>query len=164
MLSISRTLSTFLALLLAFAVGLFGASSASAAPVTTVSGVDVVDLDDGRTSVTVDGEEMIVAFDETANIAHVEYSDGSTATVSLDGLDSASNSGQVDPDQEPSTVAQNSGLTCSFLMWVVGTIHTAGWGAAIAIVAASGAAGAAAVLLMYSLGASGFLAYVGSRC
>lgn len=92
---------------------------------------------------------------ESPSFSRGEKVKGFSLEQNVDQL-SQSGDGQYTP--------QSDGLSCTFLMWVVQTVHTAGWGAAIAIVAATGAAGAAALLLMYPLGASGFLAYVSSRC
>ncbi|GGO10752.1 hypothetical protein [Corynebacterium marinum] len=129
-----------------------------------VEGIQVTQLDDGRTRVVVDDEVTFVTFDDVNNSAVVENADGTMANVDMTGFSLEQNVDQLSQSGDGQYTPQSDGLSCTFLMWVVQTVHTAGWGAAIAIVAATGAAGAAALLLMYSLGASGFLAYVSSRC
>lgn len=129
-----------------------------------VEGIQVTQLNDGRTQVVVDDEIFLVTFDDANDSAVIEDADGSIVSVDMTEFHAGQNAQQFGQSQGGNYIPLNDGLSCTFLMWVVQTVHTAGWGAAIAIVAASGAAGAAALLLMYSLGASGFLAYVSSRC
>lgn len=150
---------TVLAMMLALAQGTSATENRG-----SVEGIQVTQLNDGRTQVVVDDELFLVTFDEANDSAVIEDADGSIVSVDMTEFHAGQNLQQFGKPQGGNYIPLNDGLSCTFLMWVVQTIHTAGWGAAIAIVAASGAAGAAALLLMYSLGASGFLAYVSSRC
>lgn len=108
---------------------------------------DITELSDSEFQYVVDGETYTASVDATAGTTTITDPSGTQTVVEL-------------PDESTTTAA----TACWVLLWAVGILHQYGWGVAIGILAASGAAGAAALAIVYSMGVSLFFAWVGNRC
>lgn len=116
--------------------------------------LEVTELEDGSTKVHIDGQTLIVEVDEATSVATVTEPDGTRTEVDLGPNYSSMLGGeQLSTRGGGLEVTASSSTSCTFIMWVVGLIHSSGWFYAIAIVAATGAVGAAVLLTMYALGA-----------
>lgn len=130
------------------------------------SGIEVTERAHGHTAVHIDGETVVVQIDHDTQTAMVTESDGTSTEVDMSPVLSYVEAGEpvLSADNTTADFSPSNTATCSFLMWVVGIIHSSSWIAAIAAVAATGAVGAAVLATMYALGANGFLYWVGTQC
>lgn len=62
------------------------------------------------------------------------------------------------------SVASAGSTTCIMLLRGISLVHQSGWVVGIAVLAASGPAGAAAAAIAYSMGVSAFFAWVSTKC
>lgn len=154
--------ATWLSLLLILVTVLIPVGSAHAADggqeVTDLPpGLEVTEHARGHVEVRIDRETVIVQVDRGTNVATVTEPDGTRTVVDMGAIPS-------DTERPQLEITPSSSASCSFLLWVVGLVHSTTWIAAIGMVAATGAVGAAVVITMYALGANGFLFYVASHC
>lgn len=139
-----------------------------------VPDIHVSRLANGDTRVIIDGHTFTVR--RTATTATVIDSTGRSTTVNAEGLPTAPSApynmnaeaiqglSAVAVNGSAATAAKKGSLTCSFILMAVGIIHTGGWMAAIAVIAAAGPAGAAVLATMYMLGSAAFLTWAGTHC
>jgi hypothetical protein len=113
------------------------------------------DLSNGDFQYVVDGEVYTASVDTEAGTTTITDPTGSETVVE--------HPTQTTVADAPNQVMA-SGVACWVLVWVVGILHQYGWGVAVGIILASGATGAAAMAIVYSMGVSLFFAWVSSKC
>lgn len=140
----------------------------------------------GQATIEVNGESVTAAFDASSGLFRVSYPDGAEVLLvpppgfspkSIEPLSAAqllslknttARSPLTFPSYEaprpPMLAAPSSTLLCSYAVWVVGLVHQAGWGAALAAALAAGAYGAAVVAFIYAYGFDALMVWVGSKC
>lgn len=122
----------------------------------------VTQLENDDLQVEVEGERLTVSVDAEADTATVTRADGTQAVVPMGGF--AADPQEVLSGNSEPVYTTNANVACTYLFWVIETIHTFGWSSAVAAVAATGPVGATVLVTMYALGSTGFLVWASSRC
>lgn len=132
----------------------------TAAPSTHASAsqeTTVTQLPDG--GIRVEGKEGTYEahFDTTSGRATVTDQNGQTENFQFPAPTQTKG-------EKTGQVHAASNVACSMLIWAADLVRGVGWAQAIATIVATGPTGAAVLAIMYALGTSAFLAYVGTKC